>query len=54
MMKDKPIYNEKKRLSLQMNKELKEWCEIKADEMGVSLNGFINVVLSNLKRDDDL
>ena len=53
MMKNKPIYNERKRLSLQMNKELKEWCETKADELGLSVNGFINMALTNLKRTDD-
>ena len=43
----------KKRLNLQMNEELKEWCEDKAEELGLSMNGFINMVLSNLKKTDE-
>lgn len=41
---------DKKRLSVQMDKELKLWCEFQANEYGLTVNGFINMVLVNLKK----
>ena len=45
---------EKVRLNIQIEKVLKSWCERKSDELGISMNALINIILVSSMQSDEL
>lgn len=43
----------KLRLNIQLEEDLKKYCQEKAQELGISMNGFINVVLVQYRQQQD-
>jgi hypothetical protein len=43
----------KQRLNIQLEEAMKDYCMQKADELGISMNGFINVALAQYKQQDE-
>jgi len=43
----------KLRLNIQMEENMKNWCQLKSEEFGISMSGFINVVLAQYKQQQE-
>jgi antitoxin component of RelBE/YafQ-DinJ toxin-antitoxin module len=43
----------KVRLNIQLDEQMKAFCQAKAEELGISMNGFINVALAQYKMQND-